>query len=84
MPGGGELPYITIRGRAEIWGILFAHYNPDFWVVLGRFPHVRDCWVCFESITYTNPSNFSFVLKRCGYVRIFDLILVFHTDFWTT
>ena len=33
---GGELPYEDIRGRAEIWGIHFIHYNPDFWVVFGR------------------------------------------------
>ena len=53
--GGGGLPHITIRGRAEIWGILFARYNPDFRVVLGRCPHVPDFWVCFQSSAYTNP-----------------------------
>ena len=26
----GELPYIALRGRADFWGILFAHRNPDF------------------------------------------------------
>ena len=34
---GEELPYIDVRGRAEIWGIHFIHYNPDFWVIFGRY-----------------------------------------------
>ena len=41
------------RGRAEIWGIHFEHYNPDFRVVLGRRAHFPDFWVCFRSCIHS-------------------------------
>ena len=82
-------PYITIRGRAKIWGILFAHYNPDFRVVLGRCPHVPDFWYVFNHLHTQIPekvyfqdylSNYHLLTFHIGQFCVDERCVC--TDFW--